>query len=500
MNSLKAFSIVLGTKVDFKPNFTYEQNYFEYETCNHNVELSFKGTFAEKQKLTNNLDNEQFCLLVGDVSNKEELIANHDNYNLEDCILSLYNSYYLDMLRLVKGRFCLMIYDRGKVLISCGKSQGFSLYYKYDDYNNILYVSTELKAFPKDIMNLKSFESINQKYLYSNSRLTHFKDINRLLTGEVVSIDLKEKSLYCYTINSPAGVDVSIFDEFEASKQIKNKLTKSISQISDKNVMSLVSGGLDSSVVTYLANKQFDSLTLFSLGTERFNEFKEAETFASSINKNLNTIVVNEEDYFKSFLKVTTLMEHTYTEYLEYITPINIANQKLSSFGDNIISGYGSDILFAGFAKKSMDIKNIVKLIWKEYKSTFWANEMSQNLDYYSNTKTYYPYFDSEFLKESFKISPKLKFKNNIEKYILRKAFDNEIIQEVLWRKKVGIHEGSGCEDYFTKLFSIKSTSPNEIREQKNFITYNFFKFIFFENIKSEDIDYKEFKKITNLI
>jgi asparagine synthase (glutamine-hydrolysing) len=61
------------------------------------------------------------------------------------------------------------------------------------------------------------------------------------------------------------------------------------------------------------------------------------------------------------------------------------------------------------------------------------------------------PFLDNDFVRFALKISPELKVKDGVGKYILRKSFEDLIPPEIVWRRKEAIEYGSGS----TKLHEI---------------------------------------------
>ena len=53
------------------------------------------------------------------------------------------------------------------------------------------------------------------------------------------------------------------------------------------------------------------------------------------------------------------------------------------------------------------------------------------------------PFFDKEFINYYMSIDPSLKMvRNNYEKFLLRKAFENELPEDIVWRRKEGFSDG----------------------------------------------------------
>ena len=72
------------------------------------------------------------------------------------------------------------------------------------------------------------------------------------------------------------------------------------------------------------------------------------------------------------------------------------------------------------------------------------------------------PFLDEAFVRFALDISPELKVKGSIGKYILRQSFEGLVPQEIVWREKEPIEYGSG----FTKLREIITNMVSEAEFQ----------------------------------
>jgi len=109
----------------------------------------------------------------------------------------------------------------------------------------------------------------------------------------------------------------------------------------------------------------------------------------------------------------------------------------------SIMTGDGADELFAGYSYMAkLPPKALDAYIRRLSKSWhFSANELGEALGI---DEVKQPFLDEDFIRFALKISPALKVKEDIGKYILRKSFDDLIPPEIVWRKKEPIEYGSG--------------------------------------------------------
>ena len=429
-------------------------------------------------------DNIDSILVCGQVTNQDylqDILYSREKLSItstEELITTVFELYGLSGFSLFEGLLvAAFISKSGSIQVFSSKTAGPSIYYHYDKSLHQLTVATELKAFPKTLRKVRTYESFVSDLLIERKIKTMLENVYRVPAGYALNVDLdsgKDPVLSQYYSELRS---VCLFDEKESAQRIQTALKETIFSYSGKSASCLISGGLDSSIVAYLAKERFSELNLFSIGTESSNEFEYAKVFAKSIGKDFDKIVIDEKEFINKLPNLLWLTEHPFSMFNEYLVPVHIAYEKINIKTDIMLSGYGSDVLFAGFAKPSDSLTKVANLIHSEYETTLWSNEASQTLGGHHGFNVAYPFFDSEVVDLSFSIDPYLKHKGGIEKYILRKAFEGQITDNVLSRKKVGIHEGSGCEDFFTHRLNDLGIY-NNIRFEKDRYCYHILKML----------------------
>ena len=98
-----------------------------------------------------------------------------------------------------------------------------------------------------------------------------------------------------------------------------------------------------------------------------------------------------------------------------------------------------------------------------------------------------YPFFHSEVVDASCAIDPRLKHERGIEKYILRRAFAELLGDEVAFRPKLGVHQGTGSEDYLTAVLG--DVPAVRLRELKDRLCYEVLRALMTENAHPNDVD-----------
>lgn len=446
-------------------------------------QISIKNqTFQCKSVVVESAASEVKGFFCGQLTNSKKIIQRLGVTPLTDLELAskIYEIYGVDGFKILEGLFVGVLLFPDKAILFSGKTPGPSLYYHY---NKDLFFSTELKAFPA---HLKKMTPYDELVLHEKSSSTCLCDVKRVRAGHSVELDFISEKLKETEYYSPQRA-IQLVEEREVTKQLRDIMQNAVFSLPGRTANCLASGGLDSSIVAYLAKERYESVNLFSLGTASRNEFDKAEVFTKSIGLELTRLFIEESDFISALAELIEITEHYFSTFLEYLIPVHLAHKRIGNSADILLSGYGSDVLFAGFAKPTHSLSQVTALIREEYESTLWSNECSQVLGGSLGMEIGYPFFDSRVVDFAATIDPHLKHKNGIEKYVLRAAFSEDIAPSVVWQTKVGIHEGTGCEAYFSRLLS-----PQRLIKDR--FCYEILKQIIVDNCEPQNIN------VTNLL
>ena len=245
-------------------------------------------------------------------------------------------------------------------------------------------------------------------------------------------------------------------DEDTICKQIKVLLTNAVKKrlMAEREIGCLLSGGLDSSLITSLVSKynQDKQLNTFSIGMPGSIDLEYAQTVANFLNTKHHQIEISEKEFLSAIETVIYNIESYDTTTVRASVGNYLVSKYISENTDCkvIFNGDGSDEVCCGYvylknAPSENSLQNESKRLIKEI---HYFDVLRSDRSISSNgLEARTPFLDKAFVKYYLSIPAELKQFNGIdrlEKHILRKAFDNQNVlpDEVLWRRKCAFSDG----------------------------------------------------------
>ena len=217
-----------------------------------------------------------------------------------------------------------------------------------------------------------------------------------------------------------------------------------------------LSGGLDSSILAHLRKDQKpQTMTIITkdfLGTD----LTFAQIIAKHLGLNLSLIQVSMEDVLDSINETIKILgNYNDIEIRNSIVPYIYLTTLKKKGIDSVITGDGADEVFAGYnflLKKSdeeidEELKRIKKIMH------FPSKDIARSL----NMKVETPFLNEELIKfsDDIEISKKINAKDGEKfgKWILRETFEKYLPNNITWREKSPMQDGSGTNN-LTGLFN----------------------------------------------
>ena len=221
--------------------------------------------------------------------------------------------------------------------------------------------------------------------------------------------------------------------------------------MADVEVGTFLSGGLDSSIVTALAQRHKPDLRAFTVGMDGTPDVEAAKQVAAHLGVRhfVRTFTVEE--------MVAAVPEAIW--HVESYNPSMVTGAVVTLMGARlakehgvkvVLCGEGSDEIFAGY-------KALRHMPWPELHDATWSlmdnlhKTELQRLDRMSmavSLEARVPFLDRDLVEYALNLPSPAKIRDRdgrrTEKWLLREAFDGLLPDEILWREKLPFDQGSG--------------------------------------------------------
>lgn len=392
-------------------------------------------------------DNKQVLAVNGEIYNHRELRRQYEGkYEFmtgSDCevILALYRDLGADFLDRLNGIFAFALYDaeRDEYLIARDPIGVIPLYIGYDD-DGTLYVASELKALEG---NCRRYEPFPPGHVLS-------------------SRDGKIRRYYKRDWFSYEAVKDNGADEEELHRALEAAVRRQM--MSDVPYGVLLSGGLDSSIISAVAAKYaarrieddgrdaawWPRLHSFAVGLRGAPDLAKARLVADHIGTVHHEINYTIQEGLDALSDVIYFTETYDVTTVRASTPMYLLARVIKSMGIKmVLSGEGADEVFGGYlyfhkapSAQAFHEETVRKLSKLHMYDCLRANKSLAAWGVEGRV----PFLDKEFLDVAMRLNPAAKMcpDSTMEKKILRSAFADMLPEEVAWRQKEQFSDGVG--------------------------------------------------------
>lgn len=236
--------------------------------------------------------------------------------------------------------------------------------------------------------------------------------------------------------------------------------------VADVEVGSFLSGGLDSSVIAALAARAIDKpLKTFAVGTEGSPDLAAARRVADHIGADHRELVFTADDLAEILPHVIYHLESADIDLVRSALPTHFATLLARRHVKAVLTGEGADELFAGYAYHHAYARKPRALADEITRSLGAMHNINlQRVDRITmaqGLEARTPFLDRDLIDFAQSIPASLKMKptdartgETTEKWILRKACEDLLPADLLWRKKAQFDEGSGTVDALNQALS----------------------------------------------
>ncbi|QMV15604.1 asparagine synthase family protein [Vibrio spartinae] len=447
--------------------------------------------------------------LIGDIHNLDfinelisNLCSNANNAEPAHIIMIMIKQLGIQSLSLLEGDFCVIIENKNstyQVITNPFGMNPVSIISSHD--NHSLWITNNLKVFAS-VEGDKAIHFKNPNLVcVDGPRQNNYSPIHNAIKLKPASIneisfdrkgyfynkvsDLLFCSNHCET-NFDEDLLLQIIDKY-----IQSPISDSYNKY--KKVGIPLSGGLDSSLVTLLASEQFDNIYTYSIGTESFNEFPYAEIVSECLHTHHENKILDEKDIINGVIESIYYNEIFDGLSAEIQSGLFNVYKMANKNSELLLTGYGSDLLFGGVINPSSQHDPNQELSQLVYR-TQWTSEFSTLGPRELGIDIRHPFWTRRLMSLCENMNHKLKIRDNENKYILRKYVDSfkKLPDEIVWRKKIGIHEGSAVNQSFANTLGVNVNNYYE----KNLFTYKMYQSLILGRINIHDYNLDEIKKI----
>jgi asparagine synthase (glutamine-hydrolysing) len=228
-------------------------------------------------------------------------------------------------------------------------------------------------------------------------------------------------------------------------EQVRNKLKEAVERNGADGM--LLSGGVDTGILAFVAGPSVGFTV--ALKDSPASDLVYSEKIAQLLGIQHRKVEFTTEEALGTLPEVIRILK-TFDLALPNDLSIYFALKLAKENGiSSVMTGDGADELFAGYSYMAelspQDLGRYIRRLSQNWH--FSAGYLGRAL----GVEIKQPFLDEDFVRFALEISPELKVKDGVGKYILRKSFEDLIPQEIVWRRKEAIEYGSGS----TKLHEI---------------------------------------------
>ena len=265
------------------------------------------------------------------------------------------------------------------------------------------------------------------------------------------------------------------YDENISIQNIRKILNMSVEKrmITDRPIGCLLSGGLDSSIIASIMSKRVKNLKTFSIGLNGSPDLYHAENVAYHLKTDHTIVLVSEKQMLDAIERTIYQIESYDITTIRASVPMLLLSEYIKDNSDIkvLLSGEGSDEASGSYLyfhnapdPQSFQDECIRLLQDVQYFDVLRGDKTTAG----AGLEIRVPFFDKTFMEYYMSILPEKKMvRDGMEKYLLRKAFENDLPKDVVWRRKDGFSDGVSSfdkpwheiiEEYAQKKFNMNET------------------------------------------
>lgn len=429
-------------------------------------------------------DRKQILAVNGEIYNHRDIRSRYaGKYEFQtgsDCevILSLYRDKGVNFIEELSGIFAFALYDEEKdeFLIARDPIGVIPLYIGYDNEGRV-YCASELKA-------LEGYCDRYEPFLPGHYYWSREGKMKPWYKRDWTSYD-NVKDNYTPAATNATHVDVGV----DAYKVQVDALRDALDNAVRRQLMSdvpygvLLSGGLDSSVISAVAKKYaarrietdgrksawWPQLHSFAVGLKGAPDLIKAREVAEHIGTVHHEINYTIEEGLDAVRDVIYYIETYDVTTVRASTPMYLLARVIKSMGIKmVLSGEGADEVFGGYLyfHKAPDARAFHEETVRKLSKLYMYDCLRANKSLAAwGVEGRVPFLDKEFLDVAMQLNPSVKMcpGKTIEKKVVRDAFGDLLPESVAWRQKEQFSDGVG----YSWIDTLKEVTSKAVTDEQ---------------------------------
>ena len=416
-------------------------------------------------------DGKLVLAVNGEIYNHQEIRAElegeYEFLTQSDCevILALYRKKGIDFIEDLNGIFAFALYDIEKdVYFIARDHMGVIPLYQGWDKSGNYFVASELKA-------LEGYCNKIEVFLPGHSYYSEHEEPVHWYKRDWMEYE---------------GVKENESSVAELRKALEDAVHRQL--MSDVPYGVLLSGGLDSSITSAVAKKYasmriesgdkaaawYPQLHSFAIGLEGSPDLAAAQKVADHIGSVHHEVTYSIQEGLDAIRDVIYHLETYDVTTIRASTPMYLLARVIKSMGIKmVLSGEGSDEIFGGYlyfhkapTAQAFHDETVRKLDKLHLYDCLRANKSLAAWGIEGRV----PFLDKEFMDVAMRLNPKDKMtldpvtgEPRMEKWILRKAFEDYLPESVAWRQKEQFSDGVG----YGWIDTLKEVAEEKVSDQE---------------------------------
>lgn len=406
------------------------------------VRLSIMDPEGGSQPIYNE-DRSRVIVANGEIYNhadhRRRLVEHHRFGSTSDSetILHLFDENGPEAAALLDGMFAFAVGEADHLFLARDPIGIKPLYFAVKNENggdNTIYFASELKAISRWTDDVLEFPA--GTYYHSGKGFRRYYTVPQIAPEDL----------------PPENLQVD-----ELIRRVRESLEAAVVKrlMSDVPLGSFLSGGLDSSVIAAIARRHKDKLHTFSVGIEDSPDILAARQVADHIGSIHHEYIYTAKEIMEILPEVVYYLESFDQDLVRSSLPNYFCARLAANYVKVILTGEGADELFAGY-DYYREYQNPDDLHRELHRSVTRLHNINlQRVDRMTmrhGIEGRVPFLDTNMIELAQHIPPGLKLYRTpdgrrIEKWILRKAVEDLLPHEIVWRKKEQFDQGSGTVD-----------------------------------------------------